>query len=71
MPLSGLSINNPQEQNPIASTPVSLGTGAITFGGNVLGSGSTATSGSPSFSNILFYGALALGAIWIFQRLEK
>lgn len=70
MPLSGVSVNNPQEQNPIASTPTTI-SNSYEFGGNVLGSGSSSTSGIPSFSNIILYGVLALAAIWIFQRIEE
>jgi hypothetical protein len=72
MPLSGISVNNPQEQNPISENPISTTGNDITFGGNALGSGaSTATSGSPTFSTILLYGAIALVVIFILQRLEK
>lgn len=72
MPLSGLSINNPQEENPISSNPNTVGGASVTFGGNALGSGaSTSTSGSPTISTILLYGLIALAVIWIIQRLES
>lgn len=76
MPLSGLSVNNPQEQNPITLTNPAQTVGGATYGGNVLGSGSTATSGGGTpntlgVSTILLYGALALLAIWILRRLEE
>lgn len=75
MPL-GLNINNPQEENPtLVSTP---SIGPVTYGGNVLGSGSSATQGgaqstasTPDFNTILTYGVIALFAVFVIQRLEK
>jgi hypothetical protein len=72
MPLSGVSVNNPQEQ---VSTPTAE-TGAIdvSYGGNALGSGAaTATSASSGteLSTILLYGALGLGAVFLIKQFEK
>ena len=72
MPLSGLSVNNPQEQ--LTSNPITTDFGAIsvTYGGNVIGGGSTSTEGAASdFSTILLYGIIGLVIIFIFQRLEN
>jgi hypothetical protein len=68
MPI-GLNVDNPQSQvsEPVASTS----TGGITFGGNVLGGGSTSTTPTSdlSFSTILLYGAIALVVIWILKKI--
>jgi hypothetical protein len=67
MPI-GLNVDNPQSQvsEPIATTS----TGGITFGGNVIGSGSSSASAdSSSFSTILLYGAIALVIIFILKKL--
>jgi hypothetical protein len=69
MPI-GLNVNNPQEENPEASVPISTAN-SFTFGGNALGSGaSTSTTGEPDFSTILLYGAIGLAAVWILKRVE-
>lgn len=72
MPL-GLNINNPQEENPLAAVSPTVTLGNNTFGGNVLGGGSSSTSASSDgeVSTILIYGVLGLGAIWILQRLDQ
>jgi hypothetical protein len=67
-----LSINNPQEQ--LTSVPVTNTFGPITstFGGNVIGGGSTSTSGaSTDFSTILLYGAIALFGVWILKKIDS
>ncbi len=71
MPFSGVSVNNPQEQLSEQEVPVTTGENSYVFGGNALGAGaSTSTSGSPSFSTILLYGACGLAAVWILKRID-
>lgn len=71
MPLSGLSVNNPQEQlSESQITPTVTGP-SINYGGNVIGSGSTSTSQSTLPSNILIIGAIVLFVIFILQRIGE
>lgn len=73
MPLP-LSIYNPQSQTTVTSANPEVGFNSSTYGGNVLGSGSTSTSGSAAtgqLSTILIYGAIGLFAIWILQRIGE
>ena len=68
MPI-GLNVDNPQSA---VSEPVGeISTGAVTFGGNVLGGGSSSTTAAttPGFSTILLYGAIALVVIWILKKI--
>lgn len=66
-----LTIYNPQTQSAFSQPQISSG---VTFGGNANGPGATTatTGGTPDdFSNILFYGIIALGAIFVIQLIEK
>lgn len=68
MPLSGLSVNNPQEQlTEQAVTPTTTGPN-ITFGGNAIGGNAGSATSTPLPTNILVYGAIGLALVFIFQR---
>lgn len=69
MPLSGVNVDNPQEQ---VSTPTTSTLNAIDFAGNSIGgSGGSTSSGSDSFSMILLYGAIALAIIFILKKISN
>ena len=72
MPI-GLTVNNPQEQNPVAALTPTAGGPSITFGGNLIGSGSTSTTASnqSDLSTILTYGAIGLFIVLILDHLDK
>jgi len=67
MPLSGVSVNNPQEQlDEIQPTTVGA---TVTFAGNAIGGNAGSASAAPS--SILVYGIIGLIAVFILQRLDK
>jgi hypothetical protein len=69
MPI-GLTVNNPQEENPVAAVSPTVTTGGVTYGGNALGAGASTSTTTSDISTILLYGAIGLAAVFLFQRLE-